>query len=163
MLCSNFLLCNMLGRMSMRSTDGVPFMAFDLSRSTRIYAQEKETCNARCHALPCCCLHAVVHMMLSTCSPVGASASFQPASQPACAFSQSASSILARRCASSVQFSSVQLSVIGYRLLVIGYQLSVRMLLSACHSSWTRVFEHVRSPSQFDVEVQSRVWQPCSA
>ena len=91
----------------------------------------------------CCmpwCPHAVVHMMLSTCSPVGASASFQPASQPACAFSQSASSILARRCASSVQFSSVQLSVIGYRLLVIGYQLSVRMLLSACHSIWTPCF-----------------------
>ena len=81
-----------------------------------------------------------MNMMLSTCSPVGASASFQPASQPACAFSQSASSILARRCASSVQFSSVQLSVIGYRLLVIGYQLSVRMLLSACHSIWTPCF-----------------------
>ena len=62
MLCSNFLLCNMLGRMSMRSTDGVPFMAFDLSRSTRIYAQEKETCNLRA-ATRC---HAVASMLLST-------------------------------------------------------------------------------------------------
>ena len=122
MLCSNFLLCNMLGRMSMRSTDGVPFMAFSLSCSARVYAQEKDAqfAFALCAAMQLSSC-AVVHMLLSTCSPVGVLASFQPARHSACAFSQTVSFILARRRASSVQFSSA----IGYRLSVIGYWLSV--------------------------------------
>ena len=165
MACGSLLLCKMLGRMSVRSTNGVLFMAFSFSCSARIYAQEKD---AQCAFALCAAMQlsscAVVHMLLPSCSPVGVLASFQPARHSACAFSQSASFILARRRASSVQFSSVQLSVIGYPLLVIGY-LSYQSACCCPHAIRVgpRVFEHVRSPSQFDVEVQSRVWQPCSA
>ena len=122
MMCGSLLLCKMLGRMSVRSTNGVLFMAFSLGCSACIYAQEKD---AQCAFALCAAMQlsscAVVHMLLPSCSPVGVLASFQPARHSACAFSQSASFILARRRASSVQFSSA----IGYRLSVIGYWLSV--------------------------------------
>ena len=138
MACGSLLLCKMLGCMSVRSTNGVLFMAFSFSCSARIYAQEKD---AQCAFALCAAMQlsscAVVHMLLPSCSPVGVLASFQPARHSACAFSQTVSFILARRRA-----SSVQLSVIGYQLSVIGYRLSVsvRMLLSACHSIWTPCF-----------------------
>ena len=90
-------------------------------------------------------LHAHVLMLLSTCCcphvrrSVCWPASSQPDIQHVHSASQPASSWLA---AAQVQFSSVQLSVIGYQLSVIGYRLSVsvRMLLSACHSIWTPCF-----------------------
>ena len=71
-------------------------------------------------ALACSCPHAVVHMLLSTCLQVGVSANTQPASQPAYALAASSQSAFSGPAVASVQFSSVQLSVIAYRLSVIG-------------------------------------------
>ena len=57
MMCGIFFLCTMLGRMSVRSTDGVLFMAIDLSCSARIYAQKRGVQSALHNALPRTILH----------------------------------------------------------------------------------------------------------
>ena len=109
------------------------------ARSLRARKKTRDSHVFLLHALvsSCCCPHVVVHML------AGRSVHQYPASQPASTCTQPAARVLFQvrrlQAFSSVQFSC-RLSLIGYCILVIGYQLSVRMLLSACHSIWTPCF-----------------------
>ena len=100
--------------------------------------------SVRCHAvvLMCCCPHAVVHMFAGRCAgQLPASQTFSMCIQPDSQLHLGSPP----RKFSSVQFS-YRLSVISYRLLVIGYQYQSACCCPHAIRFGPRVFKHVRSP-----------------